>query len=62
MAKSKKGNVVQVILECTEQKGTEIPGISRYITKKNRKNDPERMQLKKYNKYLRRVTVHREVK
>jgi large subunit ribosomal protein L33 len=62
MAKKSNGNRVQVILECTEQKNTSIPGISRYITKKNKKNTTERMELKKYNPYLKKVTVHKEIK
>ena len=37
MAKKAKGNRVQVILECTEQKASGVPGMSRYITTKNRK-------------------------
>ena len=37
MAKKAKGNRVQVILECTEQKDSGVPGISRYITTKNKK-------------------------
>lgn len=53
---------MQVILECTEQKLSGVPGISRYVTTKNKKNTPERLELKKYNPYLRRVTVHREIK
>mgnify|MGYP003662224021 CR=1 FL=1 len=32
---AKKGNRVQVILECTEHKATGKPGTSRYITTKN---------------------------
>lgn len=28
----------------------------------NRKNTSERLELKKYNKYLKRHTVHREIK
>ncbi len=59
---AKKGNRVQVILECTEQRATGVPGISRYITTKNRKNTTARIELKKYNSYLRRVTVHKEIK
>ena len=47
--KKAKGNRVQVILECTEMKESGLPGTSRYITTKNRKNTPERMELKKYN-------------
>ena len=62
MAKKSKGNRVQVILECTEQKESGVPGMSRYITTKNRKNSPERLELKKYNPYLKRVTLHREIK
>ena len=62
MAKKSKGNRVQVILECTEQKESGVPGMSRYITTKNRKNTPERFELKKYNPYLKRVTLHREIK
>ncbi|HIX02954.1 MAG TPA: 50S ribosomal protein L33 [Candidatus Odoribacter faecigallinarum] len=62
MAKKGKGNRVQVILECTEQKESGVPGMSRYITTKNRKNTPERLELKKYNPYLKRVTLHREIK
>jgi large subunit ribosomal protein L33 len=59
---AKKGNRVQVILECTEQKESGVPGTSRYITVKNRKNTPERLELKKYNPNLKKVTVHREIK
>jgi len=36
--------------------------MSRYITVKNRKNTPERMEMKKYNPYLKKVTVHKEIK
>jgi large subunit ribosomal protein L33 len=59
---AKKGNRIQVILECTEQKTTSVPGTSRYITTKNRKNNPERIELKKYNSNLDKYTVHKEIK
>ena len=62
MAKKAKGNRVQVILECTETKERGLPGTSRYVTTKNRKNTPERMELKKYNPILKRMTVHKEIK
>lgn len=58
----KRGNRIQVILECTEHKATGLPGTSRYITTKNKKNSPERMELKKYNSILRKMTVHKEIK
>ena len=61
MAKKTKGNRVQVILECTEQKASGVPGMSRYITTKNKKK-PDRLERKKYNPYLKKVTVHREIK
>ena len=59
---AKKGNRVQVILECTEHKESGLPGMSRYITKKNKKNTTERLELKKYNSVLKKVTVHKEIK
>jgi len=62
MAKKTKEARVQVILECTEHKGSGMPGTSRYVTVKNRKNTPSRMELKKYNPILRKVTVHKEIK
>jgi large subunit ribosomal protein L33 len=62
MAKKGKGGRQQIIMECTEHKASGLPGTSRYITKKNRKNTPERLELKKYNPILKRVTVHREIK
>ena len=59
----KKQHARQVIrLECTEQRDSGVPGMSRYATQKNKKNTPKRMELKKYNPYLRRHTLHREVK
>ena len=38
MGKKSKDARVQVILECTEQRESGVPGISRYITTKNKKN------------------------
>jgi len=59
---SKKGNRVQVILECTEHRKSGVSGISRYSTEKNRKNSPDRLVLKKYNAILKRYTDHKEIK
>ncbi len=59
---AKKENRVQVILECTEHKTSGKPGTSRYITTKNKKNTPERLELKKYNAVLKKYTVHKEIK
>ena len=62
MAKKSKDARGQAILECTEHKESGKPGTSRYITTKNRKNTPDRLELKKYNPILRKMTIHREIK
>ncbi|MDT8309339.1 MAG: 50S ribosomal protein L33 [Bacteroidales bacterium] len=62
MAKKQKDVRIQVILECTEHKNSGLPGTSRYITTKSKKNTPDRMELKKYNPVLKKMTVHREIK
>lgn len=55
MAKKSKGARENIILDCTE-----APGTSRYATTKNKRNTPDRLELKKYNASLRKYTVHRE--
>jgi large subunit ribosomal protein L33 len=62
MAKKTKDARVQVILECTEHKKSGMPGTSRYITTKNRKNSSQRIEMKKYNPILKKHTVHKEIK
>jgi large subunit ribosomal protein L33 len=59
---SKKGNRVQVILECTEHRKSGFSGVSRYSSEKNRKNTTERLELKKYNPILKKYTIHKEIK
>jgi large subunit ribosomal protein L33 len=59
---AKKGNRIQVILECTEHKTSGVPGTSRDITTKKKKNTPDRLEIKKFNPVLKRVTVHKEIK
>ena len=49
-------------MECTEHKTSGLSGTSRYITTKNRKNTSERLELKKYNPIMRKMTVHKEIK
>jgi large subunit ribosomal protein L33 len=51
----------QVILECTEAKAEGQP-VSRYHTTKDKKKHPERLERKKYNRHLKRHTLHRERK
>ncbi|HVE61328.1 MAG TPA: 50S ribosomal protein L33 [Chitinophagaceae bacterium] len=59
---AKKGNRVQVILECTEHKNSGLPGTSRYTSEKNKKNNPERLELKKFNPIMKKMTLHKEIK
>jgi large subunit ribosomal protein L33 len=58
---AKKSSRVVITLECTEaRKLGKTP--SRYHSYKNKKNTPERIELKKYNKFLKKHTVHKEIK
>ena len=66
MAKS-KGIRIVVTLECTECRTATAaekrsPGVSRYTTTKNRRNNPERLELMKFCPQLNRMTLHREIK
>jgi large subunit ribosomal protein L33 len=50
-----------VILECTEaRKEGKTP--SRYLSDRNKKLQPEKVEKMKYNPYLKRHTIHKEVK
>jgi large subunit ribosomal protein L33 len=58
---AKKKDYVVVTLECTEARGLgESP--SRYTTFKNKKKHPDKMEQRKYNKNMRKHTLHREIK
>ncbi|AMB92694.1 50S ribosomal protein L33 [Aerococcus christensenii] len=48
---------VNIILENTELKGERV-----YLTEKNRRNNPDRLELKKYSPKLHKVCLFREVK
>ena len=52
-----------ITLECTEAKAEGKP-VSRYVSTRNKKspNTPGRLEKNKYNPFLRRRTLHREVK
>ena len=47
---------VSVTLACTECKQRN------YNTKKNKKNDPDRLEMNKYCRFCRKHTLHRETK
>ena len=47
---------VKITLACTESKQRN------YNTTKNKKNNPERLEMKKYCRFCKKHTVHRETK
>lgn len=50
-----------VILECSEARKENRP-VSRYMSSRNRKLQPEKVEKMKFNPHLRRHTLHKEVK
>ena len=46
----------KITLACTECKQRN------YDTKKNKKNDPDRIEMKKYGKFCKKHTDHKETK
>lgn len=52
-----------ITLECTEARAEGKPP-SRYVSTRNKKslNTPGRLEIKKYNPFLRRHTLHREIR
>ena len=63
---AKKGSRVVVTIECTEARTSSEPkrsnGVSRYTTEKNKRNTTERLELKKFNPHLNKMTIHKEIK
>ena len=63
---AKKGTRIVVTLECTEARTSSEPrrsnGVSRYTTEKNKRNTTERLELKKFNPHLNKMTIHKEIK
>ncbi|MBA2848504.1 50S ribosomal protein L33 [Thermosulfuriphilus ammonigenes] len=54
---AKKGEArINILLQCTECKRRN------YITSKNKRNTPDKLQLRKYCPFDRRHTVHKETK
>ena len=50
-----------IILECTEARKEGKPP-SRYMSSRNKKLQTEAVEKRKYNRFLRRHTLHREIK
>lgn len=50
-----------IILECTEARAENKP-VSRYMSTRNLKLQQGRLEKKKYNPFLKRHTLHREIR
>ena len=52
-----------IILECTEARGLNATP-SRYVSRRNKKSlqTPNRLEKVKYNPFLRRRTLHKEIR
>lgn len=64
MAKAKGARII-ITLECTECRqntNKRSNGVSRYTTKKNRKNTPDRLEIKKFCRFCNKHTTHKEIK
>nr|YP_009546147.1 ribosomal protein L33 [Gloeochaete wittrockiana]ASQ40208.1 ribosomal protein L33 [Gloeochaete wittrockiana] len=63
MVKNKgKGARILITLECTNCRTNSNPGISRYITTKNRRNTTNRIELKKFCKFCKGHSSYKETK
>ena len=51
-----KGAREHITLECTEFHNRN------YVTEKNKKHNADRLELKKYCKFCKKTTVHKETK
>jgi large subunit ribosomal protein L33 len=64
MAKN-KGPRITITLECTQcrkNQEKQSPGVSRYISTKNRRNTPEKLELLKHCPHCNQHTLHKEIK
>lgn len=59
---AKKGNRNVITLECTTCKDSSVPGVSRYTTEKNKKNNAERLEVMKYCRFEKKHTLHKETR
>lgn len=60
MAKATKSNRKYITLTCITCLTLNTPGVSKYITIKNKKTTPLKLKLQKYCKYCKKHTSHQE--
>jgi len=64
MAKNKGPRIV-ITLECTECRqnlAKRSEGVSRYLSSKNRRNTPDKLELLKFCPHCNKHTLHKEIK
>ena len=64
MAKSKESRIL-ITLECIKCRTNEnkrTPGVSRYLSSKNRRNTPNKLEINKYCRYCNKHILHKEIK
>jgi len=59
---AKKGSRVIIQLECTTCRKSDTAGVSRYSTMKNKQTTSKRLEIKKYCRFEKKHTVHKEVR
>lgn len=64
MAKNKGPRTIVTLecIECRQQPEKRKPGVSRYLSSKNKRNTPEKLQISKHCKYCNKHTIHKETK
>ena len=64
MAKSKGPRIIITLecIECRKNENKRSMGVSRYLTSKNRRNTPDKLQILKYCRYCNKHTLHKETK
>jgi large subunit ribosomal protein L33 len=64
MAKGKDVRITITLecINCPNNNNKIYAGISRYITQKNRRNTPNRLELNKFCPHCSRHALHREIK
>jgi large subunit ribosomal protein L33 len=64
MAKNKDIRITITLecINCIQNQNKRFPGVSRYTTQKNRRNTPNRLELKKFCAHCSIHTVHKEIK
>ena len=64
MAKNKDVRITITLecIDCAQDSEKKKIGVSRYTTRKNRRNTPIRLELKKYCPSCGRHTIHKEIK